>query len=238
MTHLGSAGKGRGVLLAAVLGQTVVKFAFNRPRFRTLTDPDRQFTYWFVHHPFALDSSFPSGHAAQSALSFLLLYLKRFVQKLRTRGWNLALGGAAAFITVSTMLSRMFLGAHYATDVWAGCFLTLGTVCLADRAVENAYMLPEYRLRMIREHALRLCGEESGAQSLVGKIDAADLSAEKGELVLRLLEVREEADALLADESFGRKSRKDLKRIRKLVQRFLREIRLKNGADLYSAPVK
>ena len=81
-------------------------------------------------------------------------------------------------------------------------------------------------------------GEESGAQSLVGKIDAADLSAEKGELVLRLLEVREEADALLADESFGRKSRKDLKRIRKLVQRFLREIRLKNGADLYSAPVK
>ncbi len=225
-------------VLAAVMGQTIVKFAFNRPRFRALTDPDRQFTYWFIHHPFALDSSFPSGHAAQSALSFLLLYLKRFIPKLRTRKWDLALGCTAAFITVSTMLSRMFLGAHYATDVWAGCFLTLGTIFLADYAVENAYMLPEYRLRMIREHALRLCGGESAARILIEKIDAANLSVEKGELVLRLLEVREETEHLLASGGLSRGPRRELKRIRKLVHRFMRDIRIKNEPDLYAAPVK
>ena len=225
-------------VLAAVMGQTIVKFAFNRPRFRTLTDPDRQYTYWFVHHPFALDSSFPSGHAAQSALSFLLLYLKRFIPKLRTRRWDLALGCAAAFITASTMLSRIFLGAHYATDVWAGCFLTLGTIFLADRAVENSYMLPEYRLRMIREHALRLCGRESDARILVEKIDAANLSAEKGELVLRLLEVYEETEALLAPGTLRGSSERELKRIRRLLHRFMKKIRLKNEPDLYAAPVK
>ena len=148
-------------LIAAVMGQTVIKFGFNRPRFRTLTDPDAQFTYWFVHHPFILDSSFPSGHAAQSALAFLLLYLKRFIPKLRTRKWDAVLGGIAVFVTVSTMLSRMFLGAHYATDVWAGCFLTLGTISVANRCVENSYMLPNYRLNMIREKALQLCGMNS-----------------------------------------------------------------------------
>ncbi len=220
------------------MGQTIIKFAFNRPRFRTLTDPGRQFTYWFVHHPFALDSSFPSGHAAQSALSFLLLYLKRFIPKLRTRKWDLALGCSAAFITVSTMLSRIFLGAHYATDVWAGCFLTLVTIFLADRAVENSDMLPEYRLRMIREHALRLCVRESAAQILVEKIDEADLSGEKGELVLRLLEIYEETEALLTSSAISSTSRKELKRIRKLLHRFMKEIRLKNEPDLYAVPVK
>ena len=90
--------------LAAVLGQTIIKFAFNRPRFRSLSDPDTQFTYWFVHHPFAMDSSFPSGHAAQSALAFLLLYLKRFIPGRRSRRWDALFGAAAAFITGSTFL--------------------------------------------------------------------------------------------------------------------------------------
>lgn len=91
---------------------------------------------------------------------------------------------------------------------------------------------------MIRDHALRLSGHESAAKMLVEKLDAADLSAEKGELVLRLLEVREETDALLSAETIGPDSKKELKRIRKLLQRFLTEIRLKNVADLTAKPVK
>ncbi len=51
---------GLAATLVAVLGQTIIKYGFNRPRFITLTDPDLQFTYWFVHHPIAHDSSFPS----------------------------------------------------------------------------------------------------------------------------------------------------------------------------------
>lgn len=130
---------GLAATLVAVLGQTIIKYGFNRPRFITLTDPDTQFTYWFVHHPIAHDSSFPSGHAAQSAISFILVFLKRFVPKLRTRKWDVALWLLALFITGSTMVSRMLLGVHYATDVWAGCFLTLLTISLSNWYVERTY---------------------------------------------------------------------------------------------------
>ena len=224
--------------LAAVLGQTLIKFGFNRPRYYELTDPDAQFTYWFVHHPFVLDSSFPSGHAAQSALVFLLLFLKRFIPRLRTGKWDVVLYSVAVFVTGSTMLSRMFLGAHYATDVWAGCFLTLGTISAANRCVENTYMLPNYRLHMIREKAVRLCEMRTAYDPLVQKLEKADLADEKGELVLRLLEIREDVDTLLEDRGLSRNERSALKTIRRLDTRFIKEIRLKNFEDIYSVPVK
>lgn len=123
--------------LVAVLGQTIIKYGFNRPRFITLTDPDSQFTYWFVHHPIAHDSSFPSGHAAQSALSFILVFLKRFIPKLRSTKWDIIMWAMAIFITSSTMISRMLLGVHYASDVWAGCFLTLFTLSLTNWYLEK-----------------------------------------------------------------------------------------------------
>ena len=125
--------------LAAVLGQTLIKYFFNRPRFITLTDPDTQFTYWFVRHPIAHDSSFPSGHAAQAALSFILVLIKRFIPYLRTRKWDIVMWSTAIFITLSTMISRMFLGVHYATDVWAGCFLTLFTISFSVMYVDRNY---------------------------------------------------------------------------------------------------
>lgn len=128
--------------LMAVLGQTLIKFMFNRPRFIWLADPDAEFTYWFVHFPWTPDSSFPSGHAAQSALTFLLLYLKKFLPKLRTRKWDIALCAFAIFINGSTMLSRLFLGAHYLTDVWAGSFLTLCTISLSNLYVDRFYKNP------------------------------------------------------------------------------------------------
>lgn len=224
--------------LAAILGQTLIKFGFNRPRFYTLTDPDTQFTYWFVHHPFAWDSSFPSGHAAQSALVFLLLYLKRFIPRLKAGKWDAVLGSIAVFVTGSTMLSRMFLGAHYATDVWAGCFLTLGTISTANRCIENSYMLPNYRLSLILEKAEQLREMSGSYDSLVQKLENADLADGKGELVLRLLEIREDVDALLENRCLSLEERSALKTIRRLDTRFIKEIRLKNFEDIYTVPVK
>lgn len=130
---------GLSAALVAVLGQTLIKYCFNRPRFIWLTDPEAQFNYWFVHYPIVHDSSFPSGHAAQSALSFLLVMFKRFVPQFRTRRWSIIMWTAAIFITVSTMISRMLLGVHYATDVWAGAFLTLFTISLSNWYVEKVY---------------------------------------------------------------------------------------------------
>lgn len=123
----------------AVIGQMLAKYCFNRPRYYLLSDPDTEFRYWFYHYPFALDSSFPSGHAAQAALTYMILYLKRFIPSLDTKKWDAILFLIATFLTVSTMLSRMFLGMHYATDVWAGSFLTLGMITWADWYFERSY---------------------------------------------------------------------------------------------------
>ncbi len=130
---------GLSATLMAVLGQTLIKYCFNRPRFIWLTDPDTQFRYWFVHYPMSHDSSFPSGHAAQSALSFILVMFRRFVPNFRTRKWDIIMWTVAIFITGSTMISRMLLGVHYATDVWAGAFLTIFTISLSNWYVEKVY---------------------------------------------------------------------------------------------------
>lgn len=74
--------------------------------------------------------------------------------------------------------------------------------------------------------------------SLVQKLDAAELTGEKGDLILRLLEIREDVDALLEESCLSRRERSSLKTIRRLDTRFIREIRLKNYEDIYTVPVK
>ena len=124
-------------ITAAVLGQTVIKLFFNRPRYCTLIDPDSEFRFWFWHYPIQADSSFPSGHSSQAALSFLLLYLQYFDLKLRTKGWNIAFCVFATAVTLGTMLSRITMGDHYLTDVTAGCALTIGVMLTSHYFVEK-----------------------------------------------------------------------------------------------------
>ena len=230
--------------LVAVAGQTIIKMAFNRPRFISLTDPDTQFTPWYVHFPVTADSSFPSGHAAQAALTFLLLYFKRFIPKLRTKTWDIVLLCLATFHTVSTMLARMFLGAHYATDVWAGSFLTLTAISLLNQYVERSYMLPEYRLSNIRDKVQQLLDytknpDVSNAySSLLKKLDDADKINEKLGLILHLLHIRDEVDVLLIDNRLSRRETVNLRTIRHHLSRFAAEIKLKNFDDIYSVPEK
>ena len=115
---------------------------------------------------------------------------------------------------------------------------------MADRCVGNSYMLPSYRLSAICGKAKRLREMSSGDQtrdayeSLVKKLETADLAEEKGELVLQLLEVREDADALLENMDLSGGERSALKIIRRLDNRFIREIRLKNYEDIYAIPEK
>ncbi len=230
--------------LVAVGGQTLIKFAFNRPRFITLSDPDTQFTYWFVHFPFALDSSFPSGHSAQAALCFLLMYFKRFIPRLRTKAWDIALCTFAVFITVSTMFARMFLGAHYATDVWAGCFLTLTTISLMNQYVERSYMIPEYRVSNIRERLLQLKDYTKDKKlleaydSILKGMEVADNANDKKDHFEGLLRLRDDIDTLLLNEKLSRREIVSLNTIRKFTDKFIDEIKLKNFDEIYTVTSK
>lgn len=108
-----------GALLAGAAAgievtNAVLKLAFQRPR------PELA----FVH----LDTySFPSGHAAGSAAVYTLL-AALLGRTLRRRG-RVLLGLATTVLVGSIAFSRLYLGAHYLSDVLAG--LALGVAWTA-----------------------------------------------------------------------------------------------------------
>ena len=94
---------GSGAILSAFL-----KLGFDRPR------PDL-----VAHLSHAYSSSFPSGHAMLSAVTYLTLgvLLARAHERRRTKIIVMTYG---VTLTVLIGLSRIYLGVHWPTDVMAG----------------------------------------------------------------------------------------------------------------------
>lgn len=110
------------VLLSIVTGTLVshlLKLAYDRPR------PDLVEQLVVAHTP-----SFPSGHATMSAVVYLTLasLIMRLVDKFSVRAYVLA---AAALLTLSIGISRVYLGVHWPSDVAAGWALGVAWASLA-----------------------------------------------------------------------------------------------------------
>lgn len=96
------------VVPAGMLLNVALKHLFARPR-PVLPDPIVQITTF----------SFPSGHAVASTVFYGMLCMLLFAHTRSRAGRGLALGAAVAMVLLVTF-SRVYLGAHYPSDVVAG----------------------------------------------------------------------------------------------------------------------
>jgi undecaprenyl-diphosphatase len=95
-------------IISGTLLISLLKLGFDRPR------PDL-----VDHLTHASSSSFPSGHAASSALVYLTLGLL-LAQAESHKRLKVFLIASAIFISILVGCSRVYLGVHWPSDVVAG----------------------------------------------------------------------------------------------------------------------
>jgi membrane-associated phospholipid phosphatase len=110
-------------LFGYVICIQIVKWFWGRVRFRELDAAFSQFTPWYLPQGTTGYDSFPSGHAAMGWILLALLIL--FTNK---KPWIKYLVFALIFLyAVVLALSRVIVGAHYASDVLFGSFFIIIT---------------------------------------------------------------------------------------------------------------
>jgi undecaprenyl-diphosphatase len=114
--HLGALLPGTA-LLVTVVAKNSAKFLIGRPR------PSPGFAIGSN-----VGSAFPSGHSADSLAVFAMLAL--VVASGRTPGSRTAIWGGATIAALVVGVSRVYLGAHWMTDVLGGWVLAGGIVSI------------------------------------------------------------------------------------------------------------
>lgn len=108
-----------GSIITGTLASHLLKIVYDRPR------PD------LVDHLVQIHTaSFPSGHATMSAVVYLTLatLIVRLVDDLAVRIYVVLV---AIFLTFAVGMSRIYLGVHWPSDVFAGWALGTTWACLS-----------------------------------------------------------------------------------------------------------
>jgi len=109
------------VLFGYLICIQLVKIFWGRLRFRDLNSIQSDFTEWYLPQGITGSESLPSGHAAMAWMLLPLIILlpkKNNIIKFFTTGIILAWG-------IAVPLSRVVIGAHYASDVLFGSFVII-----------------------------------------------------------------------------------------------------------------
>lgn len=134
--------------LLVILIMNSVKTVWGRMRFREMTDPVNEFTRWYQIVPRGgfnnIYASFPSGHSMNSAGVILLMLLPPMIPALKGREKLLHI---LVYVWCAVVgISRVFMGAHFSSDVTVGVLLSLAifevlrSILYRKRAEERTFL--------------------------------------------------------------------------------------------------
>lgn len=111
-----------------VITFNLVKMGLGRERYRHMiaTGSFEGFSLWFTPQKLTTDNefmSFPSGHSANAAIMIWITLIPTFITSLREKK-NWFIGFSLLWILV-VPISRIMVGAHFASDVTMGVTITL-----------------------------------------------------------------------------------------------------------------
>lgn len=113
--------------VVVIIVMNSLKTVWGRMRFREMTDPINEFTRWYQIVPRGgfdnIYASFPSGHSMNSAGVILMMLLPTIIPALKDREKVFHIITYVWCIVVGT--SRVFMGAHFSSDVTMGIMLSL-----------------------------------------------------------------------------------------------------------------
>ena len=141
---------GIAVMFAEISIVELAKYTWARPRFRYLLQLGSydRFTPWYRPLGFNFDEgnnvkSFPSGHTAGGAVSYLAMLLPFCTEKLKDKT---LLCFAVPFVYTSMLAyTRMVMGAHFLTDVTVGGMITFTLIIIATAILDKKhYALKEH----------------------------------------------------------------------------------------------
>jgi membrane-associated phospholipid phosphatase len=119
----------------------VAKVPWGRPRYWYLIKhPALQFVPWYLPQGKGTGDafrSFPSGHAVNAALVIWLTLLPSFLPKLRSIKWRVLLNVVAWAWLLLICVSRIMMGAHFASDVLVGAGIGLACFAITKRVFNS-----------------------------------------------------------------------------------------------------
>jgi membrane-associated phospholipid phosphatase len=111
-----------------IISFNLIKLGWGRERYRHMVAEGSfdGFSMWFIPQGKAAGNefmSFPSGHSANAAIMIWITLIPTFVTSLKDKKkWFV---GFAALWTIIVPISRVIVGAHFASDVTMGVTITL-----------------------------------------------------------------------------------------------------------------
>lgn len=132
----------------------LIKIGWGRERYRHMiaTGSFEGFSLWFIPQKLTTDNefmSFPSGHSANAAIMIWITLIPTFITSLKEKK-NWFIGFSLLWILV-VPISRIIVGAHFASDVTMGVTVTLIIFAiLKSKYIKNDYINNDEKINMIK----------------------------------------------------------------------------------------